>query len=154
MQLLTSSEFKGRMMVILAGYKQEMEELMEVNTGLRSRFTHTLEFKPMTPDAAAKLLKQIATTSGLQLSADADAQLPIMTAKVCRLICQHLQSLPCFILYQVRNTCAASQQQHEHKHTCKLVFGHSPPSTACVMHATARRLQAKHNPIGDPTVAC
>lgn len=81
-QLLTSPEFKGKMVVILAGYKQEVEELMDVNPGLRSRFTHTLEFKPMDKDAAVQLLKQMLTAKSLKLSSDAEAQLPAMTKQV------------------------------------------------------------------------
>ncbi len=54
---LTLPKFQKKLVVILAGYSDKMDELMEVNTGLRSRFTEILEFPALGVDDSLKLLK-------------------------------------------------------------------------------------------------
>jgi hypothetical protein len=55
--LLTQDEYKGKMMVILAGYPEQLEHLMRtVNPGLRSRFTGKLNFLAFTPEDCVKQL--------------------------------------------------------------------------------------------------
>ena len=43
-QILTEKQFKNKMAVIFAGYEQDMDELFEVNPGLKSRVSKTLRF--------------------------------------------------------------------------------------------------------------
>ncbi|KAJ3930107.1 MAG: P-loop containing nucleoside triphosphate hydrolase protein [Lentinula lateritia] len=45
--LLTKEEFMSKLVVILAGYDDDMNRLMAVNTGLSSRFPETIVFKNM-----------------------------------------------------------------------------------------------------------
>jgi len=42
-------DYRDRLIVIVAGYPQEMEEFVESNPGLRSRFTHYIDFENFDP---------------------------------------------------------------------------------------------------------
>jgi SpoVK/Ycf46/Vps4 family AAA+-type ATPase len=42
--LLTHPTFKGKLVIVLAGYEHDMNNLMSVNTGLASRFPHQVVF--------------------------------------------------------------------------------------------------------------
>ncbi|KAL8299375.1 hypothetical protein RB593_009323 [Gaeumannomyces tritici] len=54
---MTKERFLGKLVVILAGYKEDMEALMRWNRGLRSRFATVFDFKPMDAPDALKLLR-------------------------------------------------------------------------------------------------
>lgn len=56
--LLTNENFMGKMMVILAGYDQDINRLMNVNTGLSSRFPETINFYNMPVDRCLQLLEK------------------------------------------------------------------------------------------------
>jgi SpoVK/Ycf46/Vps4 family AAA+-type ATPase len=53
---LTSEEFKGKMVVILAGYEKDIDEMLNVNQGLSSRFTQRIKFADFSPKDACTLL--------------------------------------------------------------------------------------------------
>eukprot|EP00873_Tetraselmis_striata_P010686 jgi/Tetstr1/430950/TSEL_020706.t1 len=53
---LTSEEFQGKLLVILAGYKADMDAMMAANAGLQSRFPERLHFEDLSVDAAAAAL--------------------------------------------------------------------------------------------------
>lgn len=54
---LTEEEFKGRLLVILAGYDQDMEQMLSVtNPGLKSRFSERVHFRDFDSNATAELL--------------------------------------------------------------------------------------------------
>eukprot|EP00039_Didymoeca_costata_P004217 m.71998 g.71998 ORF g.71998 m.71998 type:complete len:1128 (-) comp12295_c1_seq1:71-3454(-) len=54
---ITSDEFKDKLVVIFAGYKHDMDELLQVNKGLVSRFTERIQFEDLSADAVAELMK-------------------------------------------------------------------------------------------------
>ncbi|KAF9004594.1 P-loop containing nucleoside triphosphate hydrolase protein [Cyathus striatus] len=54
--ILTNEKFKGKMVVILAGYDQDINRLMQVNSGLTSRFPETVLFKNMTTKQCLEML--------------------------------------------------------------------------------------------------
>ncbi|KAL8364569.1 hypothetical protein RB595_003720 [Gaeumannomyces hyphopodioides] len=54
---MTKERFLGKLVVVLAGYKEDMEALMRWNRGLRSRFATVFDFKPMDTPDALKLLR-------------------------------------------------------------------------------------------------
>jgi len=47
--LLTQERFRAKLIVILAGYDREMNELMALNTGLSSRFREEVIFNNISP---------------------------------------------------------------------------------------------------------
>ncbi|KAJ7475849.1 P-loop containing nucleoside triphosphate hydrolase protein [Mycena latifolia] len=56
--ILTNPKFQSKVVVILAGYDQDMNRLMSVNTGLSSRFPEEIIFPNMDPDACLEVLKR------------------------------------------------------------------------------------------------
>lgn len=54
--ILTQDAFIGKLIVILAGYDQEMNQLLAVNTGLSSRFPEEIYFENMAPAHCLKIL--------------------------------------------------------------------------------------------------
>jgi len=54
--LLTQEKFKSKLIVILAGYDQDMNRLMAVNSGLASRFPEHIQFRNMEPHRCLELL--------------------------------------------------------------------------------------------------
>ena len=65
---LTSEEYKGKVLVILAGYKDDMRDLLRVNTGLKSRFSEHLDFVDLDAPAIASLLAKQLEAKGLQVT--------------------------------------------------------------------------------------
>lgn len=65
-------DYRDDLVVILAGYSDEMVQFLTSNPGLKSRFNHTLEF----PDYTAEELYEIAivTAAGKQYSIDASCK--------------------------------------------------------------------------------
>jgi hypothetical protein len=58
---LTSEDFKQRMVVILAGYEGDIDDMLQVNAGLKSRFSEKIEFSPFSMDKCVAILaKQLA----------------------------------------------------------------------------------------------
>ena len=55
---MTQDKFKSKIVIILAGYDQEMNELMAVNAGLSSRFPDEIIFRDMEPEHCLEVLKR------------------------------------------------------------------------------------------------
>lgn len=53
---LTDVEFKGKILVLLAGYDADMEEMLAINPGLKSRFAERIAFKDLSEDATRDLI--------------------------------------------------------------------------------------------------
>jgi len=67
-------DYRDRLVVIVAGYPQEMKRFLDSNPGLRRRFTQYVEFPDYTPDELIEILRRMATGEGYRLSQDAEAQ--------------------------------------------------------------------------------
>ncbi|KAG5788317.1 hypothetical protein H9Q69_012622 [Fusarium xylarioides] len=55
---MTKPRYAHNMVVILAGYNDEMEDLLSSNPGLRSRFPTVLDFPQMSPENCLTLLSK------------------------------------------------------------------------------------------------
>ncbi|ORY15421.1 P-loop containing nucleoside triphosphate hydrolase protein [Clohesyomyces aquaticus] len=55
---LSKERFKQKLIVILAGYEDDMDHLMSVNHGLESRFPEELIFEPFRPEQCLELLRK------------------------------------------------------------------------------------------------
>lgn len=53
---LTKERYKGKMLVVLAGYEAEINKLLHANPGLSSRFPEEIMFKHLTPKLCLQLL--------------------------------------------------------------------------------------------------
>jgi hypothetical protein len=56
---LTKERFYQKVVVILAGYPDDMDTLLRANRGMRSRFATRFVFSPMSPAHAIKLLREL-----------------------------------------------------------------------------------------------
>jgi SpoVK/Ycf46/Vps4 family AAA+-type ATPase len=68
-------EKKGLFTVILAGYTDEMEELLQVNPGLRSRIRFTLQFPDFSASELVEIVKRKAHLSDYRLTNEAEEKL-------------------------------------------------------------------------------
>ena len=64
-------DHRDDLVVIVAGYKDEMSEFLKANTGLISRFNKFVDFKDYTNDELMEILEQFAERSGVELADEA-----------------------------------------------------------------------------------
>jgi len=57
--ILTQERFKAKLVVILAGYDQEINQLLSVNPGLSSRFPDEVVFENMSSEMCIKVLEKV-----------------------------------------------------------------------------------------------
>ena len=62
---------RGRLVVIVAGYMEEMERMIGANPDLKSSFKTIIEFKDYSPEDLFKILANMAAEAGIRLSSDA-----------------------------------------------------------------------------------
>ena len=65
---LTSPEFQGKLIVVLAGYQKDMEDMLATNPGLKSRFAETLQFQDLDAKAVVELFSAKMTALKLPVS--------------------------------------------------------------------------------------
>jgi SpoVK/Ycf46/Vps4 family AAA+-type ATPase len=82
---LTQEKFRSKMVVILAGYDREMNELMAVNTGLSSRFPDEIIFRNLKPAQCLEVLKKELGKKKIRLSQLDDPTHPGYKAMLARL---------------------------------------------------------------------
>jgi len=77
---MTDPKYQGNMIVILAGYPEPMQELMDSNSGLSRRFTERLDFKAWLPTDCESFLKKLIrdTNVGIQIDGE-ESILPYFT---------------------------------------------------------------------------
>ncbi len=63
------------LVVILAGYTDEMREFLKTNPGLRSRFSHVIEFPDYRPGEMLGIMKTLAKSNGYVVDAECDEPL-------------------------------------------------------------------------------
>jgi stage V sporulation protein K len=66
-------ENRGRLVVILAGYQDEMQELIGINPGLKSHFKTFLDFQDYSEADLFRILTHMAGQAGVRFSVDAMA---------------------------------------------------------------------------------
>lgn len=78
---LTKPKYMGKMLVVLAGYEQGMNDLLKVNPGLSSRFPEEIIFKNMQPEDCFKLLRQKLAEEDIVLDVGAESLQTLIVAK-------------------------------------------------------------------------
>jgi ATPase family associated with various cellular activities (AAA) len=67
--ILTQETFRSKLVVVLAGYDQEMNQLMAVNTGLSSRFPEEVVFRNMPPKQCLEVLRRELQNKNIHMDA-------------------------------------------------------------------------------------
>jgi len=65
--LMTQDRYRGKIVVILAGYDEDINQLLEVNRGLASRFPEEICFHNLRPDECIGILAQRLAKDGVRL---------------------------------------------------------------------------------------
>jgi len=65
-------DHRHNLVVIVAGYPQNMQEFIEANPGLESRFPTTIVFADYTPDELLQILQRMCADGDYSLAGDAD----------------------------------------------------------------------------------
>jgi hypothetical protein len=66
---ITKPKFAGKLVIILAGYDNDMNDLLRVNEGLSSRFADEIIFPALSPDHCLQLLEEKLKQSEVSISA-------------------------------------------------------------------------------------
>ena len=74
-------DHRDDLVVIVAGYPDEMRTFIDSNPGLRSRFTHYVDFPDYSTDELVRIFGAIAAQSRVELAPDVLAALPSLVAK-------------------------------------------------------------------------
>jgi SpoVK/Ycf46/Vps4 family AAA+-type ATPase len=82
--LVQMENHRDDMVVIAAGYPKEMDEFMEANPGLRSRFANRVEFPDYGNEELALIFQAMARSQGYQLADDLVAALPQRITRIPR----------------------------------------------------------------------
>ena len=64
---LTKEKFANKLVTILAGYNEDINQLMSINPGLTSRFPEEITFRSLTPEECKELLEQNLTIKGIAI---------------------------------------------------------------------------------------
>lgn len=70
--LKAMEDHRDELVVIMAGYVEPMEKLIETNTGLKSRFNTVIDFEDYTSDELYKIFYGFCKKNSYKLSADAE----------------------------------------------------------------------------------
>lgn len=89
---LTKPTYKGKIVVILAGYAEQINHLIAVNPGLSSRFPEEITFKNMSPKSCLQLLESTIRKQNIEMPNLGDAQTELHV-EMKRLL-EQLASLP------------------------------------------------------------
>jgi len=84
--LVTKPAYKGRMVIILAGYDDDMNRLLRCNAGLSSRFQEEVNFEPLDLQQSMSLLKTSLQNSNISFPALDTPQANEITDLMCLLL--------------------------------------------------------------------
>ena len=75
-ELLTLlNDYRGKMVCIAAGYPREMQQWINLNSGLERRFTRTIRFEDYNEDELATIFLNIVKKNGMRLDEDAEKEM-------------------------------------------------------------------------------
>ena len=76
-------DYRERLVVVVAGYPRLMEEFVNTNPGLKSRFTRYLTFEDFSPEELLRIIHLFARKADYLFSEEADQALAALFAEVC-----------------------------------------------------------------------
>lgn len=69
---ITKPNFARKLIIVMAGYDDDMDRLMRVNPGMRSRFATELHFRPMRAEQCVEQLRQVVGKVGITIQATSE----------------------------------------------------------------------------------
>ncbi|KAL0570784.1 hypothetical protein V5O48_011178 [Marasmius crinis-equi] len=90
--LMTQEKFMSKLIIILAGYDDDMNQLLKVNTGLSSRFTEEVVFHNMTPENCLQVLDKVLRKEDVIIDEIKDSTSPV-NMEMCDII-RELSRIP------------------------------------------------------------
>ncbi|HEX4722236.1 MAG TPA: AAA family ATPase, partial [Pseudonocardiaceae bacterium] len=82
--LVQMENHRDELIVIAAGYPRQMDEFLDANPGMRSRFANRVDFPDYSNDELARIFQLMAEHEGYQLAPDLVPALPARMARVGR----------------------------------------------------------------------
>ena len=82
--LVQMENHRDELIVIAAGYPKQMDEFLDANPGLRSRFANRIEFPDYGNDELARIYESMAKDEGYRLTSDLLGALPARMARIGR----------------------------------------------------------------------
>ncbi|HEX4226492.1 MAG TPA: AAA family ATPase [Pseudonocardiaceae bacterium] len=82
--LVQMENHRDELIVIAAGYPKQMDEFLDANPGLRSRFANRIEFPDYSNDELAQIYQLMAKDEGYRLAPDLIGALPARMARIGR----------------------------------------------------------------------
>jgi SpoVK/Ycf46/Vps4 family AAA+-type ATPase len=79
--LKAAEDYRGEVVVIMAGYKNEMNQLMEMNPGLKSRFNYFLHFDDYSEEELLRIAKRQLDKEGYYLTSSGEKAFVQVIAK-------------------------------------------------------------------------
>ncbi|PHH93121.1 hypothetical protein CDD83_501 [Cordyceps sp. RAO-2017] len=55
----TKPRYQGKLIIILAGYEEDINSLLSINPGVSSRFPETIDFEPLSAQSCTELLRSL-----------------------------------------------------------------------------------------------
>ncbi|KAJ5972007.1 ATPase AAA-type core [Penicillium vulpinum] len=75
---ITKPKFAQKLIIILAGYDKDINQLMSVNPGLTSRFPESIQFDPLSSTDCIKLMYELLLKEKKELSSKSQAQFDLV----------------------------------------------------------------------------
>lgn len=97
---ITKPKFAQKLIIILAGYDADIERLLQVNAGLRSRFSGSVQFDSLSSVDCIQLMYKLFLKEKTDLSSNSQAQFDIVClespdAEFMRAMMQRFEKLAC-----------------------------------------------------------
>ena len=68
-------DYKGQFICIAAGYTYEMQQWVETNSGLPSRFNKTIHFEDYTGEQLAEIFRRLVEKEGFEMTPEAEQKM-------------------------------------------------------------------------------
>ncbi len=78
-------DLRDRMVVVVAGYPEKMDQFVMSNPGLRSRFTRFLDFEDYSPEELLEIFIRLATTGGYRVTPNVQNRVREVFEVKCRI---------------------------------------------------------------------
>ncbi|RFN47708.1 hypothetical protein FIE12Z_8045 [Fusarium flagelliforme] len=77
---VTKPQFARKLIIVLAGYEEDMDRLLRSNQGIKSRFATEFTFRPMRTEQCIEQLRQVVAKVGITIQATPEMETTIRTS--------------------------------------------------------------------------